>query len=208
MANEKRVNEDRVSDRRTVLRSGAALSAALALLLVTGCAQMLPHSKVVTDSPWQSYQEVQEVFDRIEPYKTTLEELKDLNLDPKANPNITLLNYSDVLRRFIPSPNMDAKTIDASVLECISVKTVCRGIEIDQRSMKRVRNGAFWADFLNFKRRIDIEGWRFNGMILLKGDTVVYKLTGGQPSIRESEENTTPMGPLQGIGESKLGRFF
>jgi hypothetical protein len=184
----------------------AALFAAVAAL--SGCAAMLPHSRTVTESPWQSFKEVQGVFDQIEPYKTTTEDLKDLNLDPTSNPNIAILNYSDVLRRFVPSPSVDAKSIDVAVMECIEAKTVCRGYEIDQRYMKRMRNGAFWADFLNFKRKTDIEGWRFTGVILIKGDKVIYKLTGGQPSIREYEESTSPMGPLQGIGESKLGRFF
>ena len=45
---------------------------------------------------------------------------------------------------------------------------------------------------------------RFNGVILIKGDLVVYKLTGGQPVIHEYEESKNPLGPLQGIGESKL----
>lgn len=189
-------------------RAGRGGCAACVLAVLTvGCADLLPRSKTVTESPWASFEEVQAVFDRIEPYKTTAADLRELKLDPKANPNITILNYSDVLRRFIPSPSMDAKSIDASVLECIAARTVCRGIEIDQKSMRRNRNGSFWADFLNFKRKIDIEGWRFNGVILLKGDTVVYKLTGGQPAIRETEENTTPMGPFQGIGESRLLRF-
>jgi hypothetical protein len=185
--------------RRTAAIAGAAAMA--------GCSSMLPHSKVVTESPWHSFQEVQAVFDQIQPYKTTLEDLKEYKLDPAANPNITILNYSDVLRRFVPSPTVDAKSIDASVQECIAAKTGCRGIEIDQKYMKRMRNGSFLLDMLNFKRKIDIEGWRFNGVILLKDNTVVYKITGGQPTIREYEENTQPMGPLQGIGESRLLRF-
>jgi hypothetical protein len=163
------------------------------ILLLSGCAAMLPKTKVVTHSPWQTYQEVQAVFDGIEPYKTTAVDLKELNLDPEINPNITILNYSDVLRRFAPGPSVSAKSIDTAVLECIEAKTSCRGYEIDQRYMTRNRNGEFWMDFLNFRRKVDIEG---------------YKLTGGQPSIRETEETRNPMGPLQGRGEGLLGRFF
>ena len=147
------------------------------------------------------------MFDQIVPYQTTAADLKQLNLDPNGNPNITILNYSDVLRRFIPSPSISASDLDAGVRECITAKTTCRGYEIDQKSMKRIRNGNFWSDFLNFDRKIDIQGWRFNGVLLLKGNVVVYKLTGGQPSIQEYEENHTPLGPFQGIGESRLMRF-
>jgi hypothetical protein len=179
---------------------------ALAALL-QGCVALLPRSTTVTQSPWQSFQDVQKVFDKIEPYKTTSLELKELNLDPSDNPNITILNYSDVLRRFIPSPSIAASDLDAGVRECIKARTKCLGYEIDQKSMKRIRDGNFWFDFLNFRRKVNIEGWRFNGVILLKDNMVVYKITGGQPAIRESEENNTPLGPLQGIGESRLMRF-
>jgi hypothetical protein len=41
----------------------------------------------------------------------------------------------------------------------------------------------------------------------MKGNLVVYKLTGGQPAIHEHEENKNPLGPLQGIGQSILPRF-
>ena len=182
----------------------AAMGAALAS---SGCSSLLPKSTVVTESPWQTYKEAQAIFDRIEPYKTTSADLRDLSLDPGANSNITLLNYSDVLRRFIPSPSVSAAELDVGVRECIQAKTVCRGYEVDQKLLRRVRNGSFWADFLNFRRKVDIQGWRFNGVILLKGDLVVYKLTGGQPSIRESEDNRTPLGPFQGFGESRLPRL-
>lgn len=56
---------------------------------------------------------------------------------------------------------------------------------------------------MNFKREVDIVGWRFNGVILTKDNVVVYKLTGGQPVIHETEESRNPLGPFQGIGESK-----
>jgi hypothetical protein len=198
------MNRDRVLQARTF----RTLTAAGLVLLLSGCAGLLPRTKTVTESPWQTFNEVQEVFDSIQPYKTTAVDLKDLNLDPAINPNITILNYSDVLRRFVPSPAVNPKSIDTSVLECIEATTGCRGYEIDQRHMTRSRNGDFWMDFLNFRRKTDVEGWRFTGVILIKGDKVIYKLTGGQPSIREYEETRNPMGPLQGKGEGLLGRFF
>ena len=194
--------------RHAVRWATSGLHAAMGAALVSsGCSGLLPKSTVVTESPWQTYKEAQEVFDRIQPYKTTSADLKELSLDPGANPNITLLNYSDVLRRFIPSPSISASDLDVGVRECIQAKTVCRGYEVDQKLLKRERNGGFWADFLNFRRKVDIHGWRFNGVILLKGDLVVYKLTGGQPSIKETEDNRTPLGPFQGFGESRLPRL-
>jgi hypothetical protein len=44
----------------------------------------------------------------------------------------------------------------------------------------------------------------FAGLLLIKDNVVVYELTGGQPSIQEQEESSNPLGPFQGIGETKL----
>ena len=50
-------------------------------------------------------------------------------------------------------------------------------------------------------------GWRFNALVVLKDDLVVYKLWGGQPTIRETEKDTRPLGPLQNLGESLRPRL-
>lgn len=80
--------------------------------------------------------------------------------------------------------------------------TRCQGYEVDHRVLKRNRYGNFWADLLNFKRKTDIVGWRFNAVVLITDDVVVYKLTGGQPAIHDREESNNPLGPFQGAGES------
>jgi hypothetical protein len=180
------------------------LALGLSVLFLAGCGTLLPRGESVVESPWHSFADAQQTFDSIIPYKTTVEDLRKLKLDPLQNPNITLLNYSDVLRRFIPSPATNMQDLDSGVRDCIDAKSACKGYEVDQKTVTRRRYGNFWADFLNFKRKVNIAGWRFNGVILIKGDLVVYKLTGGQPVIHELEETKNPLGPLQGIGESKL----
>lgn len=84
----------------------------------------------------------------------------------------------------------------------------CRGFEIDQRVVKRDRYGSFWMDFLGFKRKVDVTGWHFRGMVLIKDQLVVYKLVGGQPMIHELEHSTNPLGPFQGVGESTLRGLY
>lgn len=180
------------------------LALVFGLLLLAGCGALLPRGESVTESPWQNYQEAQAAFDSIVPYKTTVDDLRTLKLDPLLYSNITLLNYSDVLRRFIPSPSTNAQDLDPGVQDCIRAKSACKGYEVDQKTIKRRRYGNFLADFLNFKRKVDIAGWRFNGVILIRDEIVVYKLTGGQPAIHELEEGRNPLGPFQGIGESRL----
>lgn len=183
------------------------VSAAVCLCLA-GCSALLPRGNHAVEGPWKTFEEAQQTFDKITPYQTRVMDLKELGLDPASIPNITLLNYSDVLGRFIPSPAINSDEIDTGVKDCIKAKAVCRGFEIDQKHLKRTRSGNFWSDFLNFRRQVDVTGWHFKGMLLLKDDVVVYKLTGGQPLIQEMEYNSNPLGPLQGVGESTLRSMF
>ncbi|OGA43474.1 MAG: hypothetical protein A3G25_17875 [Betaproteobacteria bacterium RIFCSPLOWO2_12_FULL_63_13] len=178
------------------------LVVAMTIFALAGCSSLLPKSESLTDSPWQSFEGAQHAFGQIVPHQTTVADLRRLKLDPAANPNITILNYSDVLRRFIPNPSIDASALDAGVQECVSAATHCQGYEVDHRAIRRNRYGNFWADILNFRRKTEIVGWRFNAVLLIIDDVVVYKLIGGQPVILEHEENNNPLGPLQGAGEA------
>jgi hypothetical protein len=177
---------------------------ALVLLLASGCTSLLPRSEETTKSAWATYQEAQKAFDSIEPGKTTVAELKAMSLDPASNANISILNYADVLRRFLVSQAVTFSDLDHGVLECVSAKVLCRGFEVEQKAVKRHRNGNFWLDVLGFRKETHIAGWRFTGLVLLKGDVVVYKLTGGQPAIQEQQNSATPLGPVQSLAS----RFF
>jgi hypothetical protein len=179
----------------------------LVAALFGGCSSLLPRGDVMTETQWQDFEDAQRTFDRIVTRQTTVDDLRKMNLDPYANPNITLLNYSDVLRRFLPSPTINPRDLDDGVQECIAAKTACTGYEVDHRSIKRVRIGSFWLDFLNFKRDTDVTGWRFNAVLLIKDNVVIYKLTGGQPKIHDSEIQKNPLGPLQGSGDLILRGF-
>jgi hypothetical protein len=189
-------------------RPAGALTWCLTVCLVSGCTGLLPHSKEATASPWATYREAQAAFDRIIPGKTTAEDLRELSLDPETVPNIAILNYSDVLRRFMLNQSVTLSDLDRGVQECVMAKTVCRGLEINQRLVKKHRNGSFWLDLLGFKRETHTEGWRFNALVLLKDGVVVYKLTGGQPVIQESEHTQNPLGPVQSIGNKLTGGWL
>lgn len=174
---------------------------------LAGCSSLLPRSDAVIEGPWKSFEEAQQTFDKIIPYQTRGDDLKAIGLDLNG-PNITILTYSDIVRRFIPGPSINSDELDAGVRDCIKGKMACKGFEIDQRSIKRTRYGNFWADSLNFKRQVDVTGWRFNGMLLIKDSVVVYKLVGGQPLIHEREHSKNPLGPLQDYGGSALRSMF
>jgi len=177
---------------------------ALVVSFLCGCSSLLPHSENKTSGAWETYQQAQQAFDRIVPGKTTLADLKELSLDPSNNANITILNYADVLRRFMVSQAVSFSDLDQGVLECVSVKIQCRGFDVDQKLVKTHREGNFWLDLLGFRRETRVAGWRFNGLVLLKNDVVVYKLTGGQPTIHEQQDSNTPLGPVQSLA----GKFL
>ena len=181
-------------------------SAIVGCLAIAACSDLLPKSESRTYSPWKNYEEAQETFDKIIPHETTVQELKALKLDPRDNPNITILNYSDVLRRFLPSPSINPADLDAGVKECIEAKTECQGYEVNQSFEKRKRYGSFLLDFFSFRRRTDIAGWTFNGVVLIKNGVVIYKLTGGQPAIHSNQDELNPLGPLQGFGNAAATR--
>jgi hypothetical protein len=189
-------------------RPAGALTICVIAWLLAGCTALLPRSKETTASPWQTYREAQQTFDLIVPGKTTAEDLKELNLDPETVPNIAILNYSDVQRRFMLNQSVTLSDLDYGVQECVKARTVCRGLEINQRLVKKHRNGSFWLDVLGFKRETHTEGFRFNALVLLKDGVVVYKLTGGQPVIQESEHTQNPLGPVQTIGNKLTGGWF
>ena len=182
------------------------LPVVLLAFLVSGCSGLLPRTESVVASPWNSFEEAQQTFDKITPYQTTVEDLKKLKLGIEANPNINILSYSDVLRRFVPGISVKGFDLDDGVQECLVAKSSCKGYEVDYRSIKRNRHGNFFVDFMNFNRKVEVIGWHFNGVLLVKNDVVVYKLTSGQPSIHEHEESNNPLGPFQGAGQTKLLR--
>jgi hypothetical protein len=172
------------------------------VFLLAGCTALLPRSESGAKSQWATFDTAKQNFNRVTPYETTKDQLVGLGLDPISNPNITILNYSDVIRRFIPSSAVDADNLDRGISECIAVKNDCTAYEVDVKTLKKKRTGNFWLDALSFKRTTDITGWRFTGLLVLKGDLVVYKLWGGQPQIQEAEQTRNPLGPFQGFTES------
>ena len=179
-----------------------------ACLGLAGCAQLLPRGTVEVKGVWSSFEDARAAFDKIVPYQTRIEDLPAIGIEPSVTPNITVLSYSDVLQRFVPSPVINPEELDDPIRDCISAKQSCSGYEIDQRSIKRNRVGNFWADFFGFKRETDMVGWHFRGLVLVKDRVIIYKLVSGEPRISEKELNRNPLGPFQGLGESALRSIY
>jgi hypothetical protein len=191
---------------KMALVQSAAHKVFLAALLASlaSCASLLPDAKQETRTPWASYAEAQAMFEKIVPGKTTLAELKALGVDPDQTPNVALLGHADLLRRLVASSSFDISQLDPGLQQCVSSATSCFGYELEQTLVDRKRIGGFWMDFLNFRRQVDITGWQFDAIVVIKSDVVIYKLWSGKPKIHQAEDERNPLGPLQGIGPSTI----
>src|SRR5205807_10212531 len=128
------------------------IAALLLSCLVAGCSSLLPKSKEVTASPWQTYQDAQDTFDKIIPGQTTIAELRLMSLDPGSNANIAILNYADVMRKFLLNQSFSISDLDGGVRECVGAKIGCRGFEISQSTVHKQRVGNVALDLLGFYR--------------------------------------------------------
>lgn len=181
------------------------VACAVMVLALTGCASLLPSGSAVSAGSWKSFDEAKGAYDRIVPERTTVRELSELGFDPFQTPNIAILSHADIRRRFSVT-SLAGDEIDPLLRDCLASRERCTAYETDIKHTERHRSGNFWLDFLEFRRTTGITGWRFNAIIVLKDDRVVYKLWGGQPLIRESEDDRNPLGPLQGSGSKLLQR--
>ena len=179
------------------------LSFTWGVMLVQGCSSMLPRADN-DSSAFESFEEARDTIEKIRPNESTAKNLNNLGIDPDKHPNTSTLTHSDVVRRFVPSGVVTKDDLDPGIIACIEAREACRGLSITAYKMTRKREGNFFADFFNFTRRTETTGWRFNAVILLLNDLVVYRSWGGQAVVNETEIRTNPLGPLQDIGPSAV----
>ena len=162
---------------------------------------MLPKSK--TESPtFQSFDDARKAVESLVPNQSDTATLSGLSLDPVKQPNTVILTYADIIKRLVNGSVVDKEDLDPGIVRCLKAREACRGWEMNIARITKERTGNFWADFFNFKRRTETSGWRFNALILLVNDVVVYRTWGGQPIVHDLEVQSNPLGPLQDIGPS------
>jgi hypothetical protein len=184
----------------------SALSRCLALfsaLLLVACSAMLPRAHSGTTS-FPDFESARVGIESLLPGQSNMRALEALGIDPAKQPNVTILSYPDLVRRFSTGVSGGAGSVelDPSVMACLTAHGRCRGLELNISEIRKNRTGPFFYDFVNFMRRTEITGWRFNALILLVDDIVVYRAWGGQPHVSELEVTRNPLGPLQDIGPS------
>jgi hypothetical protein len=190
---------------RGAARGSAALSSIiLVATALAGCSSLLPRTQAETRGSWSSFEEAKTAIEQIEPHRTRAADLHAMGLDPYANPNVTLLNYSDILRRFPLAGSLTH--LDSGLRECLQAGKTCTGYAVELATSNKERVGPFLLDLLSFRRETQRSGWTFNAIVLMVDGEVVYWLYGGKPSISETEKTVEPLGPLQDWNGSGLIR--
>ena len=169
----------------------------LALVTTTGCRSLLPSEIKRPRTHWQSFDEAQAAFDKIVPHKTTVTDLKGLGFDPVSTPNVKILTYLDLINRFLPNNSITLKDLQPDVRDCIESKDCCHAYELELEIVDNKRYGNVFLDVFGFKKYSHITGWSFKALVIVKDDTVAYKLRSGSPNVNRYERKIKPLGPLQ-----------
>jgi hypothetical protein len=172
------------------------------VLQLCGCATMLPSAKQAVITPWSDFEGAKSSYDRIIPFVTSMQTVRELGFDPYKTANMKVLNQAQVVNAVLPSPLQNPTTIPQGISDCMRVQDGCVGYLMEPSKIDQKREGNFLLDFLNFKRNTVTTGWKFSALIVVIDDTVVYKQWDGQPKIETTDDRTNPLGPLQSMGET------
>jgi len=171
------------------------------LLAFMGCGSLLPSGKVTVKSPWMDYDSAKADYEKVKPGITTTEELSKMGFTPTGVPNIRIMNATEVIILFMPTPAIKIETLDPGIQKCIESRDRCTAYKIEPSIVDSKRIGNFWLDFLTFKRNTVASGWEFRGLITIVDGVVTYRdPAGGRPLISTEEIQKRPLGPLQDLG--------
>lgn len=187
----------------TALRSPLSLTAVLAsaALSLSACASwgVLPSTVEKTESPFQTYKSAEDAYAQVKPFVTTTKELKARGFDPYTTPNIRVLNYLDLVPRFLPQQSMKMDDLDPAVQACLTARDRCSGWLAEPSISSKDRTGNVALDVLGFERETTSTGWKASMLLLVQEGVVVYKLWSGTPTILEVKTEKKPLGPLQDL---------
>jgi hypothetical protein len=170
--------------------------------LLSACASLLPTAQDKSVQAWTSFEEAMASYNKIEPFVTDLDAVRQLGFDPFKTPNVRILNHAQVVQLVLPQPIHDEGMVPPGILACMRANDACQGLYMESNRLDRDRVGNFLLDFMNFKRKTVTTGWKFSALIVVVGKGVVYKQWSGSPNILEESVQKNPLGPLQGIGAS------
>ena len=174
---------------------------AVLLLMLTGCASLLPSSTIIAKSPWKNFDGAKSTYDKIVPGVTTVDNLKKMGIDPFITPNIKILNVTEIIILFLANPSIKKEDLDPGIQKCIEGKDRCTAYQILPSRLDVNRIGNFWLDLFTFKRHTVNTGWEFRGLITIVDNVVSYRdPPGGRPLINTEQIERKPLGPIQEVG--------
>lgn len=183
----------------------ARLSIAIVASTLSACAHLLPDQAVDTRPPFASFAAARAAVERIAPFHTRISELGALGFDVERQRNVTVIAYPDVVTRLAPNSSIPLDALDAGIRECILARDACVAYGFHFGAERRERRGGFLADFFNFERTTAVSGWRLDALIVVRGDTVLFRNFSGEPDNFRIEHLRNPLGPLQSAGDQLVG---
>ena len=181
----------------------------LVVMMLASCSGSLPKGEATTKSQWDTFDQAKASYDSIIPFETVTSDLKELGFDPYSAPNVKILSYLDIIRKFNPNNSVRPEDLPPSVRACVAVREDCLAYEASPGVNKSQRVGNVFMDLLKFKRDRKETGWSFNALIVIDHNMVVYKIWSGEPIIDEEEIRNNPLGPIQdsvsSIGDDSPG---
>lgn len=175
---------------------------------LAGCASLLPRGSSEQPSGFDSFESAQRALEQVLPFRTTVAELAGLGFDPEGGRNVTRVPYPEVVTRLAPHPGVPLETLDEGVRACVAAQAQCRAYVFHLGGQTQRREGSFWLDFFNFKRTTAVAGWRFDGLVVVRGELVVFRNFGGEARIDRTERQVNPLGPLQRAGDAVGARIL
>lgn len=177
---------------------GLGLAASIA---AGGCSALLPHGSSVDVSRFESFEAARQAFEQVTPYRSTLDDLQRLGFDPGSSANVEQVPYPQWVAMLV-HPNVSPDQTDAGIRDCFLAEMSCRAYVFRFSRTDRARSGGFLADLFNFHRVTHTQGWRFEGVALVRDGLVLFRNVGGQPRLESVDDRSNPLGPFQTIGET------
>jgi hypothetical protein len=166
-------------------------------LLLSGCAALLPRSSSITNSPWKSYKEVVDAYNKVVPHESTVSDIKKLGFNIYSTSNLKILSYVDIA---VATSTLKKTERGRGIDACLKVRDKCNGYVFEPQVANSNRYGNFWLDTFNFQRKTKESGWRFKASFLIIDAVVVEKFWYGEPLVNLDREIVNPLGPIQDIG--------
>ena len=90
-------------DKVFVIKLTQMMSIAILSLSIVGCSFLLPSRKVEKNDHWSSFEQVQDVYNEVQPNQTQITKLKKLEFDPFVATNVKI----DEIRPLGPLQSLD-----------------------------------------------------------------------------------------------------